>query len=199
MIDLHLTDQNQKEFEKKMSQELDKGIQHFEKELITLRTGRAHPSLVEKIQVSCYDGLNIMELRQIAAISVPEARMLIIEPWDKGVINDIERAIQNSDLGINPVNDGNVIRIVLPEMSTDRREELIKLLHKKLEEARISVRNIRKDFNNLIRDSLKGKSISEDHSRRLVEILQKITDMYIKKCEDLAAKKEKDIKGLSKD
>lgn len=196
MIDLHLTDQNQKEFEQKATQDFEKIIQHFEKELITIRTGRAHPSLVEKVQVSCY-GSSTMELRQIAAISTPEARMIVIEPWDKGVINDVERAIQNSDLGVNPVNDGNVIRIVLPEMSSDRREELIKVLGKKLEEARVGIRNIRKDYNNLIRDSLKNKSISEDHSRRLTEVLQKITDTYIKKCEDIAAKKEKDIKGLA--
>jgi len=197
MIDLRLTDQNQKEFEQKMSQELDKVIQHFEKELITIRTGRAHPSLVEKVKVACYGGANMMELRQIAAITIPEARMIIIDPWDKGVINDIERAIQNYDLGVSPINDGNVIRITLPEMSSERREELIKILGKKLEESRVSVRNIRKDFNNLIRDSLKSKSISEDHSRRLTEVLQKITDIYIKKCEDLAAKKDKDIKGFS--
>lgn len=195
MIDLQLTDQNQKEFEKKMSLELDKAVQHFEKELVTLRTGRAHTSLVEKIQVACY-GSNPMELRHIAAISVPDSRLIIIEPWDKSVIGDIERALQNSELGVSPVNDGNVIRIALPEMSSERREELIKILNRKLEDTRISIRNSRKDFNNLIRDALKNKSISEDHSRRLVDALQKITDNYIKKCEDMAAKKEKDIKGL---
>lgn len=196
MIDLVLTDQNQKEFEKKMSQVLDKSIEHFEKDLITIRTGRAHPSLVEKIQVQCYGG-PAMELRHIAGISTPEARLLIIEPWDKSVVNDIERAIQNSDLGVNPINDGNVVRIALPEMSSARRDDLIKLLGKKLEDARISIRNSRKDFNNLIKDCLKKKTISEDHSRRLTDALQKITDNYIKKCEDLAAKKEKDIKGVA--
>jgi len=195
MIDLHLTDQNQKEFEKTMAQDLDKIVEHFGKELVTIRTGRAHPSLIEKVMVPCYGGASMMELRQVAAISTPEARLIVVEPWDKGVINDIERGIQNSNLGFNPVNDGNIIRIVLPEMSSDRREELVKLLGKKLEEARVAVRNRRKDFNNLIRDSIKSKAISEDHSRRLTEVLQKITDTYIKKLEDIAAKKEKDIKG----
>ncbi len=197
MIDLNLTDQNQKEFEKKMSQNLDKVVEHFNRELITIRTGRAHPSLVEKLQVSCYGKTSMMELRQIAAITTPEPRMLVIEPWDKGVINDVERAIQNSDLGVNPVNDGNVIRIVLPEMSSDHREELIKILWKKLEDTRISIRNIRKDYHNLIRDALKNKTISEDHNRRLLDTLQKITDNYIKKCEEISQKKEKDVKGLA--
>lgn len=197
MIDLQLTDQNQKAFEQSMSKSLDKVIEHFEKELLTVRTGRAHPSLIEKIIVSTYGGTSTMELRHVAAISAPDARLLIVEPWDKGVINDIERALQNSDLGINPVNDGNVIRIALPEMSSDRRDELTKLLGKKLEDARIGVRNIRKDYQNLIRDSLKNKSISEDHSRRLGDVLQKITDTYSKKCEDLATKKEKEIKAVA--
>jgi ribosome recycling factor len=196
MIDLVLTEQNQKEFEKRMTQLLDKAVEHFEKDLATIRTGRAHPSLVEKIQVQCYGG-PAMELRHMAGISTPEARLLVIEPWDKSVIGDVERAIQHSDLGVNPVNDGNVISIALPEMSSARRDELTKLLGKKLEDTRITIRNVRKDFNNLIKESLKKKTISEDHNRRLTEASQKLTDNYIKKCEDFAGKKEKDIKGLA--
>jgi ribosome recycling factor len=137
-----------------------------------------------------------MRIKDLGTISAPEARTLVIQPWDKGLLGDIEKGISQSDLGVSPVNDGNVIRITLPEMSSQRRDELAKLLGKKLEEARIAVRNIRKDFHNLIRDSEKKKNISEDHGRRLTDSLQQITDTYIKKLEEMADKKEKDIKAV---
>lgn len=193
MINLALNDSNIKEFDQLMKDELEKVIKHFERELITIRTGRAHPSLVEDIRVSCYDGESIMRLKELASIATPEARLITITPWDKGILGDIEKAIMQSDLGVSPVNDGTIIRINLPEMSSQRREELAKILAKKLEEARIAVRNVRKEFNNLIKDSLKDKQISEDHSRRLNEHLQKNTDDYIKKCEEMAEKKKREI------
>lgn len=193
---LILTDSNIKEFEKALSTEMDKVIKHFERELITIRTGRAHPGLVEDIKVSCYGGTSTLGIKECAAISIPEARLLIIQPWDKSILADIEKAISASDLGINPVNDGNVIRIQLPEMSSQRREELVKVLQKKLEEARVAARNIRKDFHNLIRDSQKNKTISEDHSRRLGDSLQAITDKFIDVLEKMAQKKEVEIKTI---
>jgi len=196
MIDLELTDQNQKEFEKAMSDEMDKVIKHFERELVTIRTGRAHPALVEGIKVSCYGGSSQMSIRELASVSAPGANLLVIEPWDKSIITEIEKAIGASDLGVTPENDGNIIRIRLPEMSSARREELTKILGKKLEEAKISIRNIRKDFHNLIRSSEKEKSISEDHARRLHDVLQDITDKYCKICDQMAEKKEKDIKTI---
>lgn len=192
MIDLRLTDQNQKEFEKKIHEEMDKGIKHFERELITIRTGRAHPALVEDVQVTCY-GSTPMRIKEIASIATPEARMITITPWDKAVLGDIEKAILQSDLGVTPVNDGTIVRITLPEMSSQRREELAKILNKKLEEARIAIRNVRKEFHNLIRDSKKDKHISEDHERRLNDVLQKITDDFISKVDAMAERKKTEI------
>lgn len=195
MINLILNDTNQKDFEKATTEEMDKTYKHFERELITIRTGRAHPALVENIAVPCYGGTTTMPIRQIAAIAAPDVNLITIEPWDKAVITDIEKAITNSNLGVTAENDGNLIRLRLPQMSAERRGELVKILHKKLEEAKVAVRNIRKDFQNLIRDSLKSKNISEDHSRRLADVLQKITDKFCTMCDDLSAKKEKDLAG----
>jgi ribosome recycling factor len=194
MINLKLNDNNLKEFESALSSEMDKAVKHFERELITIRTGRAHPALVEGIKVSCYDTMR--NLKEIALISAPEARMIVIEPWDKALIPEVEKAISNSDVGVTPFNDGNIIRIKLPEISTARRDELVKVLHKKLEEARIAIRNVRKDFHNLIRDSEKGKKISEDHGRRLTDTLQKITDKFIALVEQMSQKKENEVKTI---
>jgi len=121
---------------------------------------------------------------------------LTIQPWDAGIIPDIERAIRTSDLGVSPINDGALIRIQLPEMSATRRDELGKILAKKLEESRVSIRNVRKDFNNIIRDSKKDKVISENFFSRLSDILEKITGSYITKVEQLAQKKEQDIRTV---
>lgn len=192
MIDLVLTDDNAKAFEQAMNQEMEKAVKHFERELITIRTGRAHPSLVEDVPVSCY-GATTMKLREIASIAVPEVRIITIQPWDVGVLGDIEKALASSDLGVTPVNDGTIIRITLPEMSSQRRDELVKILKKKLEEAKIAIRNIRKDFNNLVRDALKDKTISEDHSRRLNDILQKQTNEFVGRCDTMSEKKEKEV------
>jgi ribosome recycling factor len=194
MINLKLTDNNLKEFEQALSSEMDKAVKHFERELITIRTGRAHPALVEGIKVNSYNTLR--GLKEVALISAPEPRMIVIEPWDKALIPEIEKAVSNSDLGVTPFNDGNLIRIRLPEISTSRRDELVKVLHKKLEEARVSIRNVRKDFHNLVRDSEKSKKVSEDHGRRLNDVLQKITDKFIALVDQMSQKKENEIKTI---
>lgn len=183
-----------KQFEKEIEVEMDKQIKQFEKELIKIRTGRAHPSMVEDIKVLCYGAL--MPLKDVAAISAPDASLLVVQPWDKANMADIEKAIATSDLGINPANDGNVIRIALPKMSSARRDELIKVLHQKLELCKVAIRNIRKDVQNSIRDTEKTKKISEDYSRRLQELLQKLTDKFIEISDKLASKKEGEIKIL---
>lgn len=194
MINLNLTDNNIKEFETALSGEMDKAVKHFERELITIRTGRAHPALVEQIKVPCYG--TTKNLKEIALISAPESRMIVIESWDKSLISEIEKAISNSDLGVTPFNDGNLIRIRLPEISTSRRDDLVKILHKKLEEARVSIRNVRKDFHNLVRDSEKSKKVSEDHGRRLNDVLQKLTDKFIALVDQMSNKKETEIKTV---
>lgn len=126
----------------------------------------------------------------------PDARLITIQPWDKAVIGEIEKAIKNSDVGLTPVNDGDIIRLRLPEMSSTRRDELIKILGKKVEESKISIRNVRKDFNNFIRDAKKDKAISENFFSRLSDVLQKVTDTFIEKTDQLGAKKEKEISSL---
>jgi len=183
-----------KQFEKELETEMDKQVKHFEKELLKIRTGRAHPAMIEDLKVSCYGSL--MSLRDIAAISAPDAALLVIQPWDKNLMSDIEKALSTSDLGVTPQNDGTVIRIQLPRMSSTRREELAKALHQKLETAKISLRNIRKDVLNIIREREKTKKISEDYSRRLQDSLQKVTDKFIEISDKLALKKEEEIRLL---
>jgi len=181
-------------FEKSTDEEMTKSIKHFEHELTSIRSGRAHPSMIENIKVSCYGGTSELPLKNLASISTPEPRMLVIQPWDQTIIPEIEKSIQESDSGFSPLNDGNVVRIQLPEMSADRREDMIKILGKKLEECRVGVRNARKNIQNFIRDQEKDKVISEDFAKRLNDLLQKVTDRFIKKAEELGTKKEADLK-----
>ncbi|NRB21622.1 ribosome recycling factor [Candidatus Dependentiae bacterium] len=181
-----------KSFRIPIETEMEKIIKYFEGELSKLRTGRAHASLVEEIRVSAY-GQAPAPLKTLAAISTPEPRLIVVQPWDISIIDDIEKGIQTSDLGVTPVNDGKIIRLRLPEMSASQRTDLAKILNKKLEESRSRLRNIRKDFNNTIRDAKKNKTISEDFSNRLADVLQEVTDKFIKNVEQIAQVKEKAI------
>ncbi|MBY0109510.1 MAG: ribosome recycling factor [Candidatus Babeliaceae bacterium] len=183
-----------KPFEQVVEADMLKHIQHFEKELQKIRTGRAHPSMIEDVKVSAYG--TIMPLKEVAAISAPDAQLLVIQPWDKTVISEIEKAIMTSDLGVTPQTDGPIIRIVLPKMSSSRRDELSKVLGKRLEECKIALRNVRKDVHTAIRDTEKDKKISEDYSKRLQDLLQKITDKVTAQAETLSSKKEAEIKAL---
>ncbi len=189
--DIQLSENNINDFQNPMKTEMDKAIQHFENELIKIRTGRAHTSLVENIQVDTYG--QTLPMKGVAVISAPEPRLITVQPWDASVINEIEKAILTSDLGVTPVNDGKLIRIQLPEMSTDRRDDLLKILGKKLEECKITIRNVRKDFHNLIRDAKKDKSISENFHGRLSDVLEKVTHSYCEKADQIASKKKKDV------
>jgi ribosome recycling factor len=190
-----LVENDVKSFENPMKIEMEKPLKHFDGELIKIRTGRAHTSMIEDIQVTCY-GQPPMPLKNLAAIAAPEPRMLTIQPWDIAIITDIEKALKNSDLGVTPANDGAIIRLQLPEISSARRDDLLKILGKKLEDCRVSIRNIRKDFNNLLRDAKKDKVISENFFNRLNDSLQKITDTFIEQAEQKSLKKEKDIKTV---
>lgn len=192
MINITLVENDQKTFKTAMESEMAKAIKHFEGELVKIRTGRAHTSLIDDIPVSVYGGAP-MPLKNIASVSAPEPRLLIVQPWDVSIINDIDKAILASEVGITPINDGKIIRLTLPEMSTNRREELVKVLGKKLEECRVAIRNVRKDFNNLIRDGKKDKLISENFFSRLSDVLQEVTDKFIEQAEQLASKKEKEV------
>lgn len=192
---LVFNDNNIKEYEKAINGEMDKVVKHFEHELTTIRTGRAHPALVESVKVACYGGSTMMPLKQIATVSAPESHLIAIDPWDKGIVADVIKALSLSDLGVNPESDGSTVYIRLPQMSTQRRDELIKILGKKAEEARVGIRNVRKEYHNLTRDAQKDKEISEDHSRRLTDLLQKITDKYIAEIDNKLKAKERDLKG----
>ncbi len=194
MVELQLIENEPKPFQAAMEAEATKAIKHFEGELLKIRTGRAHTSLVEDIPVVAYG--TTTPLKQIASLAAPDVRLITIQPWDASIIDLIEKALIASELGVKPLNDGAVIKIVLPEMSSSRREELIKILGKKLEECRITIRNIRRDFNNLIRDAKKDKIISDDYCSRLSDIMQKVTDTFIAKAEDLAGKKEKEVRSF---
>jgi ribosome recycling factor len=173
---------------------MENPIKFFEKELLAIRTGRASTAILENLKVDCYD--QMMSLRDIATLAAPDSRLLTIQPWDKGLIGAIEKSIQNSDLGASPVNDGNVIRIQLPQMSASRRDELVKLLGKKTEECRVSIRNIRKEFHNEVREADKKHIISEDFAKRLSDLLQKVTDQFIEKVEQMNAKKTAELQSI---
>lgn len=190
-----LVENDVKSFETPMKQEMEKPLKHFDGELIKIRTGRAHTSLIEDIQVSAY-GQAPMPLKNVAALAAPDVRLLTIQPWDIAIVPDIERALKASDIGLSPANDGGIIRLQLPEMSSARRDDMIKILGKKLEECKVSIRNVRKDFNNLLRDAKKDKEISENFFNRLSDVMQKITDQHIENAEQKAEKKEKEIKSL---
>lgn len=185
---------NSKEFEFLLKEEMEAPLKHLEKELLSIRTGRASTNMVSDLKVECYG--QEMPLRELATIATPDARLITIQPWDKGIIGDIEKALLSSDLGASPVNDGQIIRIQLPMMSSARREELIKTLGKKTEDCRVGVRNIRKEFHNQLREAEKEHLISEDFAERLTNLLQKITDQFIEKADLLQKKKEAELKTI---
>ncbi len=168
-----------------------KTIRVFEDELKGIRTGRASPALVERIPVEYY-GTQV-PLEQLAIIRVPEPNMLTIQPYDPKALPEIERAILKSDLGLTPSNDGRIIRLVLPRLTEQRRQELVKLVHKRLEEARIAIRNIRRDALEELRARHKNKEMSDDELEEAREEVQKLTDRYIEEAEKIAQAKEKEI------
>jgi len=181
---------NLKEIDK-MKNKLDEAILFFENELKNIRVGRATPSLVEDLSVD-YFGTKV-PLKQVASISIQDAKTIIISPWNSDNLTDIEKAIQEADMNLNPANDGNVIRIVLPALTEERRRELIKVLGKKTEETRIKIRNIREDFWGDIQESHRKGEISEDEKFKAKNKIQEFVDEYNKKVEEMEKKKEEDI------
>ena len=166
-------------------------VEGFKMELATIRTGHATPTLIEHIKVD-YAGVPT-PLNQIAGISAPAARLLVIQPWDKSSIPQIEKAILKSELGLNPTSDGNVIRLNLPPLSEERRQELTKVVHKKSEERKIAVRNLRRDVMNDLKELEKKKEISQDEHKRAQDQLQKLTDSFIADIEKIARDKEAEL------
>lgn len=171
-------------------EKMKKTIASLESELMTIRAGRANPNILNRITVDYYG--TPTPLQQVGNISVPEARMIVIQPWERSMIKAIEKAIHMSDIGINPTNDGQVIRLVFPELTEDRRKELVKDVKKKGEKAKVAVRNIRRDGNDALK-KLKGTDISEDEIKDMETQLQKTTDKYIKEVDKTVETKSKEV------
>ncbi|MCX8023183.1 MAG: ribosome recycling factor [Syntrophorhabdaceae bacterium] len=176
---------------KELEEKLNKSLASFKKELARLRTGVASVSLIEDIRVNYYN--QPTPINQVAAIGVPDSRTITIQPWEASIIGEIEKAIQKSDLGVNPISDGRIIRLVFPKLTEERRKELTRLGGKMLEGARVAMRNIRRDMNEKLKKMEKDKVISKDDLHRDQEEIQKITDRFIQMAEKAYSEKEKEI------
>jgi ribosome recycling factor len=174
-----------------MRQKMTKTAEALQRDFRRIRTGRASTALLEGIKVDCYD--TQMPLEQVASIAVPESRLITIQPWDLSIIGDIEKAILKSELGLTPANDGKIIRISIPPLTEERRKELARLAKKMAEENRISIRNLRREANEMFKELKTEKEISEDEFFRSQDDVQKITDEFIKKIDEITSHKEKEI------
>ena len=170
---------------------MDKAVKDFQAQITSLRTGRASVHMPDHIRVDYYG--TPTPIQQIAQVNAPDATSIVIQPWDPSVIKEIENALRTSDLGFNPQNDGKIVRIPVPPMTEERRREVVKHLHKVLEEHRTGIRNIRRDGNDAIKKTAKEKQISEDEEKRSLEEIQKLTDEEIKRIEEIGRKKEAEI------
>jgi len=182
MIDSLLSDAEEK---------MTKSLQAIKREFASLRTGKASPSLLDSIRVD-YHG-TILPLNQVASVSAPEPRLIVVQAWDKGVVGEIAKALQTADLGLNPQVEGNIIRLPIPPLNEERRRELVKHCKKIAEEGKIAIRNIRRDANDALKKAEKDKEISEDNHKKAADKVQEMTDQYIEKIEDAMDTKEKDI------
>jgi ribosome recycling factor len=170
---------------------MQRAVEALKQDVSSIRTGRASSALIERITVDYYG--TPTPINQVASISIPEARLLVIQPWDRKMLIDIEKAIQKSDLGINPNNDGQVIRLAIPPLNEERRRDMVKTLHKKLDEHKVAIRNVRRDAQDKLRDREKKKEVSEDELKRSTERLQKLTDRYIDEMDKVGKTKELEI------
>ncbi len=173
---------------------MEKAVDDFRKEAATIRTGRANASLLDNVRVD-YHGTP-MPLNQLGTMTVPDPTMIVVSPWDPSAVPMIDKAIRTADLGLNPTNDGKVVRVPIPSLTEERRKDLVKQLHKVLENHRTAVRNIRRDIKEAIEKLEKEKKISEDEKKRTLDELEKVSHAETKKVEDLCAGKEKEILGL---
>ena len=170
---------------------MEKTLSNLQEEYVSIRAGRANPHILDKIQVDYYGTPS--SLQSVANISVPEARMIQIQPWEASLIKDIEKAILASDIGLTPANDGKVIRLVFPELTEDRRKELVKDVKKKGENAKVAVRNVRRDANDTIKKENKANEISEDEQKQLEDKIQKLTDKFVAKIDDAVEAKSAEV------
>jgi ribosome recycling factor len=170
---------------------MDRTLGAFKRDLNQLRTGRATPSLIEDLSVDYYGSAT--PLKQIASISAPDARAIMVQPWDKGSMREIEKSLQRSEMGFNPSNDGNVITVPIPPLTTERRQEMVKLLKRKAEDGKVSLRNVRRDGLETLRKMERDKALSQDENRRAQDQLQKVTDGHSKQIDETTSAKEAEI------
>jgi ribosome recycling factor len=181
----------EQELKRKTTDRMSRTIEVLKKDFSSIRTGRASLALLDGLMVNYYDSLT--PLQQLASLSIPESRQIAIQPWDQKVIPELEKAILKSDLGLTPTNDGKTIRINIPSLTEERRKHLVKMVKKKAEEAKVAIRNIRRDTNEELKKLEKDKHISEDVVKKSQEEIQKLTDSYIAKVDEVLANKEKEI------
>jgi ribosome recycling factor len=181
--------------ENKVREKMERIVGLYGDDIATIRTGRATPALIEDISISVYGGQQKMKLKQLGSITIPDARTLVFQPWDGSIISEIKNGIVNSDAGVAPAVDGSIIRMSLPVLTSEQREDYVRLLSKKTEAVKVLARNVRSDERKNLQDQLKEKTISEDEFKRFEETLQKITDDYIEKINQRQAVKEKEIRG----
>jgi len=172
-------------------EQMERALEALRRDFGSVRTGKASPALLDMVRVDAYGSK--MPLNQVASVSTPEARMLLVQPWDKALMADIEKAIRSAELGLNPANDGNVIRVPVPALNEERRREMVRLLHKHAEEGRIGVRHARQEANKEIRARQQGHEMSEDEAHRQLDDIQKLTDEYIAKVDHLLKAKEEEV------
>lgn len=170
---------------------MDKSVDAVRREFGSVRSGKATSSLLDTVRVEAYGSK--MPINQVGTVSVPEPRMLLVQPWDKSLIKEIERGIQEADLGLNPSNDGNVVRVPIPALTEERRKDMVRMLHKLAEEGRVAVRQIRQDANKEIKARQAKHEVSEDDAHRQMDEIQKLTDQHIKQIDDLLAHKEEEV------
>lgn len=181
----------EKEAQKRISDRMEKSLESLKKDLATIRTGRASLSVLDHVLVDSYGTPS--PISHVATLSVPESRLITIQPWDVKIIPEIEKAIQKADLGLNPSNDGKIIRLSIPQLTEERRKEIVKTVHKRGEEAKIALRNIRRDGNDEMKKLEKDKHLSEDETKRSVDEVQKITDAAIKRVDEIVKHKEEEV------
>ena len=184
----------QAEVKRKLNDKMERALEALKKELAAVRTGRASLSVFDGISIDYYG--TPTPVNQLATMAIPESRLITIQPWEPKLISEIEKAIQKSDLGLNPTNDGKIIRIAIPPLTEERREQIIKQVHKRVEEAKVSIRNIRREGNDQIKKLEKEKHISEDDTRRLIDEIQKLTDSYIKRSDEIMSHKKAELKEI---
>jgi ribosome recycling factor len=176
---------------KKLTEKMDKSLLSLKSEYASVRTGQASASLLDRIVVDYYGTMT--PVTQVATVQVPEARMIVVQPWDKGLLKEIEKAILQSDLGLVPMNDGNIIRMAVPQLTEERRKDLCKVVSKKAEEGKVAIRNIRRDGNDFLKKEEKKSEVSKDVIKETEDIIQKLTDKKIKELEEITEKKIAEI------